>query len=341
MMRHLPAAIITLAACCAPAQAQVTAALTSDRPSLRSEATVTGDVVRIGDLVDHAGIVAKVPIFRAPDLGATGSVSADDVIEAVRAHAIVGLDAGGITDVTVTRASRAIALNEVESPVTRALSAQYPLGPAKDIVLVLDHELRTIYVEPSAKGDPRLDSVSFDTHNNRFDATVEIPGRRALRLTGRAVSTVEVLTVLRPIARGEILRQEDFAVERRARGEAGSEYVTNIDQAIGFAARSTLQSGRPLRIADVMKPEMIQRNEAVTLVYQVPGITLTVRGKAAEGGAEGDVIGVLNEQSKRSVQGVIVGPGRVVVSTSGPKLAANLEPSKAEPSKPATDSNAQ
>ncbi|HEX3859276.1 MAG TPA: flagellar basal body P-ring formation chaperone FlgA [Pseudolabrys sp.] len=340
-MRHLPAAIIVLAACCAPAQAQVTAALTSDRPSLRSEATVTGDVVRIGDLVDHAGIVAKVPIFRAPDLGATGSVSADDVIEAVRAHAIVGLDAGGITDVTVTRASRAIALNEVESPVTRALSAQYPLGPAKDIVLILDRELRTIYVEPSAKGDPRLDSISFDTHNNRFDATVEVPGRRAMRLTGRAVSTVEVLTVLRPIARGEILKQDDFAVERRARSEAGTEFVANIDQAVGFAARGTLQAGRPLRIADVMKPEMIQRNEAVTLVYQVPGITLTVRGKAAEGGAEGDVIGVLNEQSKRSVQGVVVGPGRVVVSTSGPKLAANLEPSRSESSKPATDSNAQ
>ena len=49
-----------------------------------------------------------------------------------------------------------------------------------------------------------------------------------------------------------------------------------------------------------------------------------MRGKATEGGAEGDVIGVLNEQSKRTVQGVVVGPGRVVVNTSGPLLAANL-----------------
>ena len=31
----------------------------------------------------------------------------------------------------------------------------------------------------------------------------------------------------------------------------------------------------------------------------MPGIMLTVRGKAIEGGAEGDVISVLNEQSKR------------------------------------------
>ena len=66
----------------------------------------------------------------------------------------------------------------------------------------------------------------------------------------------------------------------------------------------------------------------MTLVYEVPGITLTVRGKAAEGGAEGDVISVLNEQSKRTVQGVVVGPGRVIISTGSPRLAANLPPGR-------------
>ena len=51
-----------------------------------------------------------------------------------------------------------------------------------------------------------------------------------------------------------------------------------------------------------------------------------MRGKATEGGAEGDVITVLNEQSKRTVQGVVVGPGRVVIAHRSPRLAANLPP---------------
>jgi len=77
-----------------------------------------------------------------------------------------------------------------------------------------------------------------------------------------------------------------------------------------------------------MKPEVVQRNDAVTLIYEVPGIVLTVRGKAAEAGAEGDVINVLNEQSKRTVQGTVAGPGRVVINNGGsPRLAANLPPS--------------
>ena len=89
-----------------------------------------------------------------------------------------------------------------------------------------------------------------------------------------------------------------------------------------------MRPGQPLRGADLMKPEVVQHNETVTLIYELPGIRLTVRGKATEGGAEGDVICVLNEQSKRTVQGVVAGPGRVVISTSTPRLAANLPPGR-------------
>jgi flagella basal body P-ring formation protein FlgA len=61
----------------------------------------------------------------------------------------------------------------------------------------------------------------------------------------------------------------------------------------------------------------------VTLVYEAPGMVLTIRGKANEGGSAGDVISVLNEQSKRVVQGVIIGPGRVAITTGSPRFAAN------------------
>ena len=62
----------------------------------------------------------------------------------------------------------------------------------------------------------------------------------------------------------------------------------------------------------------------MTLVYEMPGVMLTVRGKATEGGAQGDIISVLNEQSKRLLQGVVVAPGRVAISNGSPRLAANL-----------------
>ncbi|MBI2715294.1 MAG: flagellar basal body P-ring formation protein FlgA [Rhizobiales bacterium] len=323
------AALITLAV---SAAAQTTAALMQSRPVLKAEAIVTGDIVRIGDLVEHAGIVGNIPIFRAPDLGSTGTVPADAVIEAVRAHALIGLDTGGFSEVVVTRASRTIPAKDIEDCVANALSKQFALGAPKDIAVNFERELRAIQVEPSAKGEPRVTRINFDTRSGRFDATLEIPTgathRGNLRLSGRAAATVEIVTLLRPLERGALIKSADVAVERRPRGEIGRDIVSDSEQAIGLAARSALQAGRPLRAADLMKPELVQRNETVTLVYEVPGIVLTVRGKAVEGGAEGDVISVLNEQSKRTVQGVVVGAGRVVISTSSPRLAANIAPTE-------------
>lgn len=328
MIRNL----ILLTAAVASLGASAATAADQERPKLRAEATVTGDIVRIGDLVDHAGIVAKVPIFRAPDLGSTGSVSADAVAEAVRAYALVGLDTGDLSEVVVTRASRTVPAKDIEDRIAQALSTQYALGPAKDIAVKFDRELRTLQLEATAKGEPRVAYLNFDGRAGRFDVTLDVPTsattRGTLRLSGRAAATADVVTLTHPVERGAVLKSGDVVIERRPRTETSRDIVGNIAQAVGLAARASLQPGKPLRTADLMRPELVQRNETVTLVYEVPGITLTVRGKAAEGGAEGDVIAVLNEQSKRTVQGVVAGPGRVIISTGAPRLAANLPPSR-------------
>jgi flagella basal body P-ring formation protein FlgA len=306
------------------------AAPAQERPRLKPQATVSGDIVRIGDLIEHAGIVAKVPIFRAPDLGSTGTVPAEAVVEAVRAHALIGLDTSDISEVVVTRASRTIAARDIEDRVAQALSEQYALGPRKDIVVNFDRELRAIQLETTAKGEPRVGYLNYDARSGRFDVTLDMPTgatpRGTLRLSGRAAATVEVVTLARPLERGELIKSADLLIERRPRAEIGRDVVTDREQAMGLAARNGLQAGRPLRVVDLMKPELVQRNETVMVVYEVPGIMLTVRGKAMEGGAEGDVISVLNEQSKRTVQGVVAGPGRIIVSAGSPRRAANILP---------------
>lgn len=293
------------------------------RPRLRSDATVTGDVVRIGDLIANAGIVANVPIFRAPDLGATGTVSADAVLEAVREHALVGLDPGDIREVMVTRASRTIAPKEVEDSVVAALSMQFSLGPPQDLAVTFENDVRPVYVEPSIIGQPRVARVSYDSNSGRFDAVVAIPTRRPLHVSGRATPMIEVATVTHEVARGDVLKQADVVMERRPRRGTMRDALTERAAAVGLAARNGLQPGQPLRPADLMKPELVRRHEMVMLIYQVPGITLTVHGRANEGGAQGDIIGVLNEQTKRVVHGVVIDSGRVMIGSDTMQLATN------------------
>jgi len=302
------------------------------RPVLKAHATVSGEVVKIGDLVDNAGIVAKVAIFRAPDLGSTGTVPTDAIVQAVSRHALIGLDTAGITDVTVTRPARTIPAKEIEEAVAQALSDQYQLGAAKDVSVAFDGILSAIYVEPSALGDPRVARIAYDARSTRFDATLDLPTgsstRGTLHLMGRARATVAVVTIAHAMERGAVLKSADVVIERRPRAELGRDVLTDLDRAIGLAARNSLQAGQVVRAADLAKPEVVQRNDIVTLTYAMPGILLTIRGKALDSGAEGDTISLVNEQSKRTLQAVVTGPGRAMISSDTPRLAANLTPGR-------------
>jgi flagella basal body P-ring formation protein FlgA len=96
-------------------------------------------------------------------------------------------------------------------------------------------------------------------------------------------------------------------------------------------ARRQLRAGQPLKTADLAKPDLVTRDQTVTLIYQAAGLYLTIRGKALEGGTEGDVINILNLQSKRTVSGVVTGRGQVSISVATPRPAASETTSSLQP----------
>jgi flagella basal body P-ring formation protein FlgA len=296
-------------------------------PVLRASVTVAGDVVRIGDLVENAGAVADVPIFRSPDLGTTGAVSTARIVEAIRPHQLIDIDTRGIAEVVVMRPGRTITTQDVAARIAQALAGQNGLGEARNITVTFDRDVRTLQVEPSAAGELQVTGLSYDPRTARFDVTFDLPSsavvhRQQTRFTGIAIETVAAVAVEHPVERGELLKESDLTILRRPKSEGGA--ISEIADAAGLAARHQLRPGQPLHAADLMKPEVVQRNETVTIVYQAPGIVLTLRGQAQEAGAIGDSIGVLNVESKRVVQAVVAGPGQVTVRAPTTRLVDNV-----------------
>jgi flagellar basal body P-ring formation protein FlgA len=306
-----------------------TAAAQSTIPALRANVTVTGDIVRIGDLIENAGTVADVPVFRAPDLGTRGAVAADRVVDAAESHNLIGIDTRGLSEVIVTRASRAITVPEIAARIAQALDGQYGLGEARNILVTFDRGVHTLNVEPGAAGDLQVTALAYDPRTTRFDVTLDLPSSAALRrqstrFFGTAIETVEAVTIEHPLERGEVIKASDLTKQRRPKSDGTA--LTALDAAVGMAARHPLRPGQALSDADLMKPMIVQRNDMVTLVYEAPGLTLTLRGQAQDAGALGDTIGVLNVQSKRVVQGVITGPGRVRILGAATRVVENAPP---------------
>jgi flagella basal body P-ring formation protein FlgA len=296
-------------------------------PVLRANVTVSGDVVRIGDVIDNAGTAAQIAIYRAPDLGTTGRLPTAQVLSALRAHQVIGVNTGDLREIQVTRLARTLEGKDIEFQVAHALERRGGLGDAANLSLTFDRDVQDLRLDASNTGTMQATAIHYEPRNNRFDVTFEIANDSVstptrLRFTGTAIETVEAAVLARNVERNEVLKSSDVVVERRPKAEVGLD-VAGRDRAVGMQARRQLRAGQALKIADLAKPDLVQRDQSVTLIYDAPGLYLTVRGKALDGGTEGDVVNVLNLQSKRTVSGVVTGRGQVSISVATPRPPAS------------------
>lgn len=301
------------------------AAAASRKSVLRPELTLTRDLIAFGDLISGLPAqTAAIPAFRAPALGETGTIQVVRIVEAAKAAGVItdasDLAGHGLAQVVVTRAARRIVAADVEAAVKTGLQERFGVD-ARGFALAIDGGAPLIAVEPELTGDVGVLDLAYDSRSRRIQARLSLPGSTALRLkpvrvAGQLVETVDVVVPKRAIARGETLSAGDLSIERRPRDGLAGELIADLRAATDKVARRALPAGLPLRSADVQREEIVGKGDLVTIVYEAPGLTITMRGKAGEAGAMGDVISVTNPQSKRVLQGTVSGPGRISVQAS-------------------------
>ena len=221
-------------------------------PVLRANVTVSGDIVRIGDVVDNAGSAAQIAIYRAPDLGTTGTLPTAQVLTTLRAHQVIGVDTRDLRQISVTRLARTLDGKDVELQVAHALEHRNGLGEAANIGLTFDRDVGDLRLDASNSGAMQVASVRYDQRSNRFDVSFEIGNDNVntptrLRFTGTAIETVEAAVLARNLERNEVIKSSDVAVERRPKADVGPDFASR-DRAVGMQARRQLRAGQAFEI---------------------------------------------------------------------------------------------
>src|ERR1051325_2083956 len=198
-MMRIAISVLVLAFGLVPAAAQTA-------PRLKPQAIVASDVVRIGDLIENAGVAANTPIFRAPDLGQTGAVPARTVLDAVRPYGLIAVETLGLNEVSVTHASRTIAADDIEQRVAGALVARYNLGKPENLKIAFDRDVRPIEVALTSTSELALARINYDAQTRRFDVSFDLAGasRGSWRSPARAAETIEAAVPTRALNRGDV-----------------------------------------------------------------------------------------------------------------------------------------
>lgn len=89
--------------------------------------------------------------------------------------------------------------------------------------------------------------------------------------------------------------------------------ATDLSAVLGLETRVAIYPGRPILQDQIGPAAMVERNQIVTLTYQVSGLAIRTEGRALARGGAGDVIEIMNLTSKTKITGRIGLDGSVTV----------------------------
>jgi flagellar basal body P-ring formation protein FlgA len=292
-------------------------------PALRSEVTVRSEIVTVGDMFDNAGILAEEGLFRAPEPGTTGTVTIDAVRQAASLVGLTEFEAGGIERVRVARPAAVVDAEFLTHLITVDLSERGILAP--DMIADTRFDRPDLVINAEAVVDPaRLINLRYMPQSGEFSARFLIAGKdEPVDVTGTIDLMVEAPHLVDTMPAGTVLTQDDIEMRLVPLTTAETSGSARMEDLIGKALARQSRAGMLLKVNDVRAPELVSRNDIVTVFLRTGPMTLTVKGQALSAAAEGDTIPVLNLTTKKVLYGRATAAGTIEITTQ-PLTVAGL-----------------
>jgi flagella basal body P-ring formation protein FlgA len=150
--------------------------------------------------------------------------------------------------------------------------------------------------------------------NGRGTMTVSCRGDRAWRLfvPVRTSHDVAVVVAVTTLQRGNVLSQADLRLERRRSTALPYQYLSRVEDAVGYTVRRTLPGGSLVAPTALEKADIVKRGALVTLVTARGGVMVSTEGVAVENAGLGDRVRVRTPVG-RVVEGIVESASRVRV----------------------------
>src|SRR5690606_9966050 len=292
-------------------------------PLLKGDVTVTAAIVTVGDLVDNAGLMAETAVFRAPAPGTAGVLSVEDIAAALRSAGIEEFQAAGLDTIRVARVGVEVGLPLITDLIATDLRTRGILSSGMDMDIALDTPLPEL-VSANTANPATLTILRYMSGSSTFSARFQIAGiDRPLDVSGQIQLLIAAPHLTRTLPQGTILSSDDVEMRMIPLPYAESAGLVAVEQLVGKALQRQTRAGVMLRPSDIAAPEIISRNEQVTVVYQHGSLTLTTTGKALNAASLSEPVTVLNTMSNKVLQGIATQNGTVTI-VSGPQQIAGL-----------------
>ena len=111
----------------------------------------------------------------------------------------------------------------------------------------------------------------------------------------------DVWVLKRTVSAGEILTPSDLIPERRHSRGLSPQMVDDPDEIIGMSAKRRIMAGSDLRRNQWQSESVIERGQTVKILFDSKAIRLVAPGQCLEDAGPGDMVRVMNLESRKVI----------------------------------------
>lgn len=269
-----------------------------------SQVTITGENITLGDVFTDITKSADFVLAPAPRPGVTLTWDARTINRVADAFDLSWNASAGET-IQIRRIATIVTSDMIKNAIKQSLAQK---GAGSDVELeflnaasseiILPHD-----IEPSIK----VVSSSYNASRQTFSASLRTADDKVTDFTGITHAMVEIPVLKTGARRGETIGQNDIAMMPVRADFVTDAMIVSKSEVIGMTPRKIIRGNAPIARNDLDKPIMVERGELVTMNLSNGGIKITALAKALEAGTKGDVIRLMNIDSKRTIEAQITG----------------------------------
>ncbi|MBC2711731.1 MAG: flagellar basal body P-ring formation protein FlgA [Desulfosarcina sp.] len=302
------------------------AAFSSDGICLTLKAAVAVDqaAIRLSDIATLTGAsemqlktLGATVVARSPQPGQIRFVGIDYIrIRLKQAGAdTASMIFKGPQDVRITRQAAKLPIRRIERAVETAIRSRMP-WKNEDVTISGITFDETIHL-PTGKLSYRIVPNRNEDYLGRTILALHlfVDGEPVRKVWVNATISVmaDVVTAIRPLGKHQHIELADLSVERRDLVELPSDTVSRIEDALGNRATRMIYPGSVLQSSMISSPPLVKRGDIVKIIANIGSMTITATGMVKQQGRKGEMVRVVNTDSRRIITARVTGPGAVAV----------------------------
>lgn len=281
--------------------------------SLRSEAVITGEHIRLGDIFENVKNADYI-LGPAPQPGKDMILNAKSLYKIASALNVNWSPATSSEQLVLRREASIVSQDSITKTLEDKLAND---GVDGKFSITYTTPPTDILLPGGTLEQVEVSAINIDIQRDTFNAVLVAPSvqnpLKRINVSGRIERLIPVPVLANTLRNGDLIGARDIDWMDMPKNRIANNTVMDEKDLINMTPRRPIQAGKPIILNELERPKLVDRGDSITLIFANGPMVLTTKGKSMQAGSVGDIVRVSNTGSNKNLEGVVTNYREVTI----------------------------